>query len=86
MMYDKNDRYWSLIRWHQLDKLDNVKYPDQTRGAWVGTVTGEATVDSEGYIDCAKGMQRVYAAKHYLQPIPSGQLDLNPNLGQNYGW
>lgn len=54
LMYDKNDRYWSLIRWHQLDKLDSQKYPDIFKGAWVGTLKADAKVDENGYIDVAR--------------------------------
>lgn len=89
MMYDKNDRYWSLIRWHQLDKLDSQKYPDIFKGAWVGDNKGGANVDANGYIDpsLADGYgPRVYDKKNYLEPIPSGQIDLNDKLTQNPGW
>lgn len=34
-MFDNWIRYWDLIRWHQLDKLDTTKYPDIIRGAYV---------------------------------------------------
>ena len=96
LMYDKNDRYWSLIRWHQLDKLDTEKYPEQTLGAWIDMTdermvsqvdTKNVTVNADGYIDC-KGTKadRIFEDKHYLAPIPSGQISLNPNLGQNPGW
>ena len=87
LMYDKNDRYWCLIRWHQLDKLDTQKYPNIMKGAYVGEANkAEATIFDDGYIDASNGGSRIYNAKYYLAPIPSGQLDLNPNLGQNYGW
>lgn len=87
LMYDKNDRYWCLIRWHQLDKLDTQKYPNIIKGAYVGEANkAEATIFDDGYIDASNGGSRTYNAKYYLAPIPSGQLDLNPNLGQNYGW
>ena len=89
MMYDKNDRYWSLVRWHQLDKLDTSRYPEIAKGAWVGdhlTATSTAKVDANGYIDMTAKGTRTYDKKHYLRPIPSGQIDLNPNLGQNPGW
>ena len=89
LMYDKNDRYWSLIRWHQLDKLDSQKYPDIFKGAWVGNLKADAKVDENGYIDAAKGDYgtRVYDPKNYLEPIPTGQSDLNPKLlPNNYGW
>jgi hypothetical protein len=96
LMYDKNDRYWSLIRWHQLDKLDTKNYPEQTLGAWIDMSdermksqvdTKNVTVNADGYIDC-KGSKadRIFDDKHYLAPIPSGQNGLNPNLGQNPGW
>jgi hypothetical protein len=99
-MYDKNDRYWSLIRWHQLDKLDTKNYPEQTLGAWIDMSDERmvsqvdkknVTVNADGYIDCSintKGelVTRVFDEKHYLAPIPSGQISLNPNLTQNPGW
>ena len=96
LMFDKNDRYWSLIRWHQLDKLDTKNYPEQTLGAWIDMSdermksqvdTKNVTVNADGYIDC-KGSKadRTFDDKHYLAPIPSGQIGLNPNLGQNPGW
>lgn len=91
MMYDKNDRYWSLIRWHQLDKLDTQKYPEQTKGAWLNAewVRDEKNVlvDAEGYIDLkGSNPDRIFDKKYYLEPIPSGQSSLNPEIGQNPGW
>lgn len=87
LMFDLEDRYWSLIRWKQLDKLDNQKYPDQTKGAWIGDIKADqVTVDENGYIDGSFGMIRTFEEKQYLQPIPSGQLNLNDKLGQNPGW
>lgn len=90
LMFDINDRYWSLIRWHQLDKLDTNKYPDQTKGAWIGTGWPidlvAVKVDANGYIDCQTTDPRVFDEKHYLAPIPSGQISLNPAIGQNPGW
>ena len=99
-MYDKDDRYWCLIRWHQLDKLDTQKYPDQTKGAWINPEwknpndpskpfydETNVTLDAEGYIDCnTANIYRIYDKKHYLAPIPSGQSTLNPAIGQNLGW
>ena len=92
LMFDLNDRYWSLIRWHQLDKLDTQKYPEQTQGAWIeegwpielGSVT--LTNGTYGYIECRTKDHRVFEEKHYLAPIPSGQATLNPQIGQNPGW
>ena len=88
LMFDNNDRYWCMIRWHQLDKLDQTKYPDQCRGAWLGDFEhAKMTLDANGYIITLNGKTgRQYSAKQYLAPIPSGQIDLNPAIGQNPGW
>ena len=89
LMYDNDDRYWCLIRWHQLDKLDTVDYPEIVAGAWVGDhvlASNAPDVDANGYITMAPKGDRVYEAKQYLRPIPSGQIGYNPQIGQNYGW
>ncbi len=90
LMFDLNDRYWSLIRWHQLDKLDTQKYPDQTKGAWIDASwpidLASVKLDANGYIDCQTKDPRVFEEKHYLAPIPTGQIALNPQIGQNPGW
>ena len=93
LMFDLNDRYWSLIRWHQLDKLDTQNYPEQTQGAWVEAGwpidlnAVKLTNGDHGYIECnTTGEHRVFEEKHYLAPIPSGQSALNPQIGQNPGW
>lgn len=96
LMFDNNDRYWCLIRWHQLDKLDTQVYPDQTKGAWIAGFISDLSqcdgatypfIDAEGYIDVHNGgADRIYDKKYYLLPIPSGQIMLNNELTQNPGW
>ncbi len=89
LMFDNNDRYWSLIRWHQLDNLDTEKYPDQTKGAWIDASwpgADQVKRDAEGYIDLNGTYVRKFEEKHYLAPIPSSQSVLNPAIGQNPGW
>ena len=93
LMFDLNDRYWSFIRWHQLDKLDTQKYPEQTQGAWIEAgwpidlKSVKLTEGDHGYIECnTTGEHRVFEEKHYLAPIPSGQIELNDQIGQNPGW
>lgn len=86
LMFDNWFRYWDLVRWHMLDKLDSTKYPDVLLGANVKNDPA-CTTDKKGdYIDGSKGMTRSFDKKYYLYPIPSGQTDLNPELGQNPGW
>ena len=90
MMYDKNDRYWSLIRWRELERLDTRKYEDQTLGAWVDSnfpyEAESVTLNKDGYISCKIKTERIFDEKYYLAPIPSGQVALNPEIGQNPGW
>ncbi len=95
LMYDNDDRYWCLIRWHQLDKLDTSKYPEQTKGAYIAAepkvgTDDCATVDANGYISFSSGKSRLYESRQYLYPIPSGQIDLytaaGKTLTQNPGW
>ena len=85
MMYCQNDRYWSLIRWHQLDKLDTKNNPDTYLGAYAAGLDG-VEVNAEGYIDTRNGIDRVYDKKYYLFPIPTNEIALNPEIGQNHGW
>ena len=102
LMYDINDRYYSLQRWHCLHLLDTQVYPDLKKGAWIGTADDDnkifdvaaaiaaganhPDIDEKGYIDCSNGNNRIYNNKYYLFPIPSDQQTLNPEIGQNYGW
>lgn len=42
--------------------------------------------DAEGCLIMEAKEKRQWSEKNYLYPIPSDQLQLNPNLGQNPGW
>lgn len=94
MMFCKNDRYWSLVRWNELNKLDTKENPNVNRGAYVKGILPEAVlaqvaVDADGYINCKGkegGIDRVFDAKHNLFPIPTGEKTLNDKIGQNPGW
>jgi hypothetical protein len=88
LMFDANHRYWDLIRWHQLAKLDPATNPEIFQGANVSIdkTDGQIARTSTGYIDASHSKTRPYEAKYYLYPIPSGQITLNDKLGQNYGW
>lgn len=78
-------RYWDLVRWHQLDKLDSNKYPNINRGANLTGVKNPVKIDDEGYI-IATGKTRAFDAKYYFYPIPSNQISLNKETTQNPGW
>lgn len=90
LMLDDGLRYWDLVRWHQLNLLDNSVNPDIFKGAYCANApiapqdTQAATAD--GYVNCSWGQNRKFDNKYYLYPIPSGQIQLNEKLGQNPGW
>lgn len=79
-------RFYDLIRWHQLDKLDSQAHPNIFLGANVGNVAGAKFTVVKGYVRSTPDKERVYANKYYLYPIPSGQLVLNSKLEQNPLW
>lgn len=86
LMMDDDIRYWDLIRWHQLDKLDTTKNPSIAQGANISNSPVEAGAVLGQYLDCTYGIQRKFDEKHYFYPVPSDQLNLNENLTQNPGW
>lgn len=87
LMFDNWTRYWDLIRWHQLDKLDSSQHPDILLGANIINDPYNHSVSKVGnYIDGRKGKTRTYDKKHYWYPIPSDQIALNDKLTQNPGW
>lgn len=86
LIMDNWYRYWDLIRWHQLDKLDSTKYPNIMLGANVSNVPDCEEATTNGYIDASDAQIRTYEAKHYFYPIPTTQLTLNESMTQNPGW
>ena len=85
LMFDNWYRYWDLVRWHKLDKLDSQKNPNILLGANM-TAAPVSISNVGGYVDGSKGQIRTFESRQYLYPIPSAQLTLNENLTQNPGW
>lgn len=85
LMFDNWYRYWDLVRWHKLDKLDSQKNPNILLGANM-TAAPVSIANVNGYVDGSKGQIRTFESRQYLYPIPSAQLTLNENLEQNLGW
>jgi hypothetical protein len=48
--------------------------------------TNKGVVNAAGFALREAGSGRKFSAKHYLKPIPSKQIEINPNLKQNEGW
>ena len=87
LMFDNDFRYWDLIRWHQLDRLDSSTNPDILNGANISADATDKLVTRKGnYVDGSKGKSRTFDKKHYWYPIPSDQTVLNNKLKQNPGW
>ena len=90
-------RYYDLMRWKKGDYLDYVSNPDVALGAYLNKddlsvyEQKNITLNSEGYILAYPGNNRSFdASKHYLNSIPTGQIDLYKAEGiefsQNPGW
>lgn len=86
LIMDDNIRYWDLVRWHMLEKLDTNKFPKIIQGANVSMVTESKPATIGDYLDCSYGQSRVWNDCQYLFPIPSDQIGLNTKLTQNPGW
>lgn len=87
LMTDNWYRYWDLVRWHQLDKIDSNKYPNINKGANLTDVDNkEVSVDANNYM-VATSKTRAFDKKYYLFPVPSTQINLSKgNVSQNLGW
>ena len=90
LMTDKGYRYWDLVRWPQLDKLDTNLHPDIVAGAYLQDVPDlDATVTlQDGYLrGIAPSANRTFDKKYYFYPIPSEQVTLSGGeCRQNPGW
>ena len=73
---------WATAKTEMPQDLLGVLY----RGTWFETnwASQARPLNSEGCIIMYSG--RTWSDKNYLYPLPSDQLQLNPNLGQNPGW
>ena len=86
LIMDNDFRYWDLIRWHQLELLDNTKHPNILLGANVSNSPVPAEQVTGDYINATFGKNRVYDARQDQYPLPADQLNLNSNLKQNANW
>ena len=81
-------RYWDLVRWHQLDKLDSNTYPNINLGANVTNVS-DADKNAQGYLN-GTSATRKFEAKYYHYPVPANEIKLVKDQGkvltQNPGW
>lgn len=86
LMFD-GFRYWDLIRWHQLDKMDTSDYPNINLGANITPALDDYPAQNvDGYFNYYPNSTRTFDDKYYLWPIGQTQINLNPALTQNPGW
>lgn len=76
LMFDRDFRYWDLVRWHQLDKLDNVKYPNIRLGANIKNGNAPYAYMSGDYMLATPSNNRIFEARQYLYPVPQNQINL----------
>ncbi len=99
LMFDRNHRYWDLIRWHQLQILDSTdpKNINTILGANVSLATADQLKDvftTGGYINGSETPNgtsfRKFSDREYLQPLGSTIINLynakELELPQNPGW
>ena len=86
-LFNEGFRIDDLKRW----KTAETEMPKDFLGIkWTGTEYATTwpnvsyAKNSDGYIILETG--RKWESKHYLYPLPTDQLQLNPNLKQNPGW
>ena len=85
-MFLSNDvdylKRWATAQTEMPQDLLGIQY----RGTWYETnwPSQARPLNAQGCIIMYSG--RTWAEKNYLYPLPSDQLQLNPNLKQNPGW
>ena len=95
LMYDYNYRFWDLMRWHQLDKLDtklnpNIKLGANIKNDVVAMDAQKVSWNAEGYLIIYPDNDRTYDKKYYFYPVPTSQISIYEANGykftQNPGW
>jgi len=90
-LYMESQRFDDLRRW----KTAEIEMPQALKGVlWTGTQyetdpqwsSVVFPLDTDGSIIIEDASQRSFEEKHYLFPLPTRQLLLNPQLEQNPGW
>lgn len=86
-LFDEGFRMDDLKRWYTAEKemkmdLVGVKYTGTEFERKWPTMSNKT--NDEGCVVLESG--RIWEDKHYLYPLPTDQLQLNPNLKQNPGW
>jgi hypothetical protein len=84
-------RYWDILRWKIAENTASAGYglKGELYGAYMrldGIGKNDKTVTVDGVPRRFVETRFFEVPKHYLNPIPQSEIDLNPLLKQNPGW
>lgn len=91
-MANEGLRYFDVLRWkigEKIPKIDGEGMRGEFYGAYMrldGIGNGDRTVVVDGVPRRYVETRHFDSEKHYLQPIPQKEIDLNKNLKQNPNW
>jgi hypothetical protein len=74
----EGERFWDIYRWKKISELN-----EHPRG-W--NMIGETEEDFYKVVPVAQKSIDEFSVKNYFWPIKEGELSINKNLLQNYGW
>ncbi|QNK64770.1 RagB/SusD family nutrient uptake outer membrane protein [Pedobacter sp. PAMC26386] len=85
-------RFDDMHRWHAGTLINNpetilgMKLTAALKAQYPASQVNNIVVDGNSYILIYPGITRTWNDKLYLNPLPTQELALNPNLKQNPGW
>ena len=79
-------RRWKTAEYEMPEAMKGVLWKDTQYSSDSRWSAIEWQMDNEGYIIVESSEKRRFEEKHYLLPLPTRQIMLNPNLEQNPGW
>ncbi|MBB6498547.1 RagB/SusD family nutrient uptake outer membrane protein [Pedobacter cryoconitis] len=85
-------RFDDMHRWHAGTLINNpetilgMKLTPALKAQYPASQVNSIVVDGNNYILIYPGITRTWNDKLYLNPLPTQELTLNPNLKQNPGW
>ena len=88
----ENQRFWDVRRWMIAEQVDNGimhglnARPTPQQLAATGLDVTSYAAGLAVFYQVVPDQTRVFLPKHYLFPIPQTEIDIDPELKQNYGW
>ena len=81
-------RFNDIKRWGtaEIEMSKSLLGVEYTATEWELSNPTHPPLNNDGFIETESATKRQFLDKHYLFPIPSKQIFLNPSLTQNPGW